>query len=325
MDNNVSKNRFFSRSIQLDLIFDKISIKQILLKQLQNAMTQSLFLNAIAIYQTQNSIPKNPDQVLTSLSDKVILQDNSDFPSLVYCSAIAFPIANLCGLSSLQVAQELVSLLPINTQESAAESTLQFTVRVIKNGLIEFVLSDRSIGWWLEFGVGRRGDKGDKGDRGDKETREIGDYNLFPVQYVYDRCCSLLRLGEREGLINLKDGDFQTDTWQIANPNPFKYYCDENIGYFYESAERNLLRRISLIIDHISDRDSGKVMHEGNSPDTKTWIRLALNLSDACLEFIAACRIFGSVAQEQRDLAIARLGLIAIVQLCLQIFIITDK
>ncbi len=67
------------------------------------------------------------------------------------------------------------------------------------------------------------------------------------------------------------------------------------------------------------------MIHEGNSPDTKTWIRLALNLSDACLKFIAACRIFGSVAQEQRDLAIARLGLIAIVQRCLQIFTITDK
>ena len=159
MDNNVSKNRFFSRSIQLDLTLDKISIKQTILKQLQNSIIQRLVFDEIAIYRTQNSIPKNPDQVLTSLSDKVILQDNSDFPSLVYCSAIAFPIANLCGLSSLQVAQELVFLLPINTQESAAESTLQFTVRVIENGLIEFVFSDRSIGLWLEFGVGRRGDK----------------------------------------------------------------------------------------------------------------------------------------------------------------------
>ncbi len=324
MDNNVSKNRFFSRSIQLVLILDQISIKQIILKQLRNAIIQRLALDEIAIYRTENCIAQKLDRVLTSLSDKVILQDNSDFPSLVYCCAIAFPVANLCGLPSLQVAQELVSLLPINTQESAAEYTLQFTVRVIKNGLIEFVLSDRSIGLWLELGIrrwgdgemGRWGDKGDRGERGDKDTREIGDYNLFPVQYVHDRCCSLLRLGEREGLINLIDGDFQTDTWQIVNPNPFKYYCDANIGYFYESAELNLLRRISVIIDYISDR---------NSPDPKTGIQLALNLSDACLEFIAACRIFGSVAQNQRDLAIARLGLIVIVQRCLQTLIMPDK
>ncbi len=304
MDNNVSKNRFFSRSIQLVLILDQISIKQIILKQLRNAIIQRLALDEIAIYRTENCIAQKLDRVLTSLSDKVILQDNSDFPSLVYCCAIAFPVANLCGLPSLQVAQELVSLLPINTQESAAEYTLQFTVRVIKNGLIEFVLSDRSIGLWLELGIRRWGDG------------EIGDYNLFPVQYVHDRCCSLLRLGEREGLINLIDGDFQTDTWQIVNPNPFKYYCDANIGYFYESAELNLLRRISVIIDYISDR---------NSPDPKTWIQLALNLSDACLNFTAACRIFGSVAQNQRDLAIARLGLIVIVQRCLQTLIMPDK
>ena len=153
----------------------------------------------------------------------------------------------------------------------------------------------------------------------------MGDYNLFPVQYVHDRCCSLLRLGEREGLIKLQNGDLQTDTWPIVNPNPFKYYCDANIGYFYESAELNLLRRISVIIDYISDRDKGEVLHDRNSPDPKTGIQLALNLSDACLNFTAACRIFGSVAQDQRDLAIARLGLIAIVQQCLQTFIMPDK
>ena len=68
------------------------------------------------------------------------------------------------------------------------------------------------------------------------------------------------------------------------------------------------------MIDFISDRTQ-------NSLDLKTQVQLALNLSDACLKFIAACRIFGSVAQDNRDLAIARLSLIAIVQKYLQIFI----
>ena len=165
---------------------------------------------------------------------------------------------------------------------------------------------------------------------GQGEQGEIGDYNVFPVQYVHDRCCSLLRLGAREGLIKLKNGgDFSGDTWQIANPNPFKYYCDENIRYFYESAELNLLRKISAMIDFISDRDQAAALRDSNYRNTKTQVQtraflttrfapqLALNLSDACLKFIAACRIFGSIAQEQRDLAIARLGLIAIVQNCL--------
>ena len=306
MDNNLPKNRFFSRSIKLDLILPQISLKQIILKQLQDA---------IASYRTENSIAKNLDQVLTSLPEKVILQDDSNFPSLVYCCAIAFPLANLCALPSLQVAQELIALLPINIQESTTESPLQFTVRVKKNGLIEFVLGDRSVGLWLS----RMGGWGDEmGSLGAQEIGRGGDYNVFPGQYVHDRCCSLLRLGEREGLINLNDGAFSRHIWQIANPNPFQYYCDENINYCYEPAELNLLRKISLLIDYICDRTENELLQECQATNPKIWVQLALNLSDACLKFIAACRIFGSVAREQRGLAIARLGLIAIVQKCLQ-------
>ena len=327
MDNNVAKNRFFSRSFPLDLtkpkndlssyngILDKISLKKNILEQVQNAIRQRFTA------QIGNPISPKLVQVLTSLSDKVILQDNSDMPSLVYSCAIAFPLANLFRLSSLQAAQELVSLLTKNYQESTGEFSWQFTVRVKRNGLIELSLSDRAIGLWLsavwEMWRWRNLEDGEMGRErslargGDGE---IGDYNIFPVQYVYHRCCSLLHLGEREGLINLKDDDFHSYNWQIKNSNPFKYYCEENIGYRYESAELNLLRQISVIIDFISDRGQ-------NFPDPKTWFKLALNLSDACLNFIAACRIFGSVAQDNRDLAIARLGLIAVVQWCLQIFI----
>ncbi len=333
MDNNVAKNRFFSRSIQLDLILAQISLKQVILKQLRDT---------IALYRTDNSIDNNLEQVLTSLPDKVILPDNSELPSLVYCCAIAFPLANLWGLPSLQVAQELVSLLTINIQESTADFSLQFTIRAIKNGLIEFVLSDRYVGLWLsgiwEWGLGeqeRLREQGEQGERGSPKglaplrsasrgEGEIGDYNIFPVQYVHNRCCSLLRLGEREGLISLQDGDFPKDTWQITNPTPFKYYCDENIDYCYESAELNLFRKISLFIDYLGDRTKNESRQECNSQDFPTLVQLALNLSDACLKLIAACRIFGSVAQEKRDLAIARLGLIAIVQKCLQVLMMKN-
>ena len=312
MDNNLAKNRFFSRSIQLNFVWEQIALKQVILQQLRNA---------IAIYRTEKLIVQNLDRVLSSLPDKVILQDHSDLSSLVYCSAVAFPLANLSGLPSLQVAQELLSLFGINIQESTQELKLQFTVRVVKNGLIEFFFSDRSLGLWLsgisEWGVEEASGAGEASGEG--ERGRGGGYNVFPMQYVHNRCCSLLRLGVREGLINLQDGDF-SDTWQIANPNPFKYYCDENIRYCYESAELNLLRKISAMIDGISDRTKDKELRASNSQNTKTQVQLALNLSDACLKFIAACRIFGSVAQEKRDLAIARLSLIAIVQRCLQIF-----
>ena len=290
MDNNVPKNVFFSRSTQLYLTLEKISIKQLILKRLQEI---------IVIYQTKNCISPNLNQALSSLSDKIILQESSDGSSLVYCSAIAFPLANLFGLRSQQVTEDLVSLLASNSPYPSAEVPPSLKMRINQKGLIEFAVCDRFIGQWLEYLASLR-------DWGNGEFGRLGiwgDFNWFPVQYVHNRCCSLLRLGASECLIELND------TWQITNPNVFKYYWDENIGYCYEPTEINLLRQISLVIDYVSDR---------NSQDPKTWWQLNLNLSDACLKFIAACRIFGSVSRNQRSLEIARLGLIAMVQSCLR-------
>ena len=149
MTNNLAKNGFFPRSIQLDLILDKISIKQIILSCLHKT---------IAIYRSQNCISLDINRVLPSLSDKVILQHKHNYSSLVYCSAIAFPLANLHNLSSLQVAQDLVDLLACKFPKATTEYKLQFKTRVIKNGLIEFEVCDRSVGFWLERVLGRRED-----------------------------------------------------------------------------------------------------------------------------------------------------------------------
>ncbi|MEL6929298.1 MAG: hypothetical protein AAFO95_11765 [Cyanobacteria bacterium J06600_6] len=49
-----------------------------------------------------------------------------------------------------------------------------------------------------------------------------------------------------------------------------------------------------------------------------SWSQLALNLSEATAIFLADCRFLGGVKVQYPDLALARLGLIALVQLWLQ-------
>ena len=304
MDNNLTKNRFFYRSIQFDLILHQISIKKVIIKALQKG------IKAGFTAQKKERLAAKLNQILTSLVDKVVLQHTLNSSSLVYCCPIAFPLANLWSLPSLQVAQELVSGLEIKNQELAVSPKLQFAVKISNNGLMEFTFCDRSIGWWLESVLRRLGEMGELREHGEMgKMGEMGDYNLFPLQYIDYRCSSLLRLGKQEGLINLENSVYAQDIWQITNPNPFKYYCDENIGYCYELAELNLLCQLLLVIDYLQERN------EQYSP---TLAKLTLNLSNACSTFLADCRIFGSVAHHNRDLAIARLGLIAIVQLCLQ-------
>ena len=343
MDNNLARNRFFSGSIQLDFIADTTSLKEIVCQQLHYGILEK-FANYSDEHQSTDFISRKIeiDQVLTSLPDKVILTkpkeasssylssngdgrvsltNSSADSSLVYSCAIAFPLAHLYSLTSLQVAQELVAGLASNSPHSPEQLKLQFTVKVLKNGLIEFTLGDRSIGWWLELVK----QKLEVFEEYRVVKKIAGDFNLFPLQYVYQRCCSLLRLGAREGLINLKDNDFPDNLcsnsspgfkakfpliWSIANSNPFQYYSEQNINYSYQPAELNLLRQIAIIIDYRFSLIRNRTM----SLDLAVWYQLHLNLSNACLQFIAACRIFGSVARNNRSLAIARLGLIAIVQ-----------
>jgi hypothetical protein len=53
------------------------------------------------------------------------------------------------------------------------------------------------------------------------------------------------------------------------------------------------------------------------SKEIENSIKLAMNLSEAVLEFERYCRIWGEVKQETPDLSQARLALIAIAQLLL--------
>ena len=321
MDNNLARKRFYSRSIQLDFIPHCISLKEVILKQLHHRILKRFACDSDR-NQTTNYSFRKIDQVLSLLPHKLILINSSTASSsLVYCCAIAFPLANLCGLTSLQVAQELVAGLVVNSSNSLEELKLQFTVKVIKNGLVEFSLRDCSIGNWLDLVRDKL-----KVVEADREVEEIaGDFNFFPLQYVYERCCSLLHLGAEEGLIKLTYDDFSDSiysntppgfreklpqTWSIVNSNPFQYYSEPNNNYFYQAAELNLLRQISSITDyHFS-----LIRNEISCPDLAVWFQLHFNLSDACLQLLAACPIFGSVAHHNPDLASARLGLIAIVQ-----------
>ncbi|MGK7895924.1 MAG: hypothetical protein AB4372_20505, partial [Xenococcus sp. (in: cyanobacteria)] len=156
MDNNLTKNGFFSRSIKLDLTLNQISLKQYIIKLLQSG--------TIAEFTTPKencTIPKL-NQICGSLSEKIILLDDSDLSSLVYSCAIAFSLANLRGLPPLQMAQELVSGFASKKVNLLEDLTLQFTVRVIKNGLMEFSLSDRSVGYWLGLVIRRLQEQGEQ-------------------------------------------------------------------------------------------------------------------------------------------------------------------
>jgi hypothetical protein len=101
--------------------------------------------------------------------------------------------------------------------------------------------------------VGDGEDKGDRGDKGDEDAspsqpttydhtrnhqRRLDEsqkytQNLFPVQYAHARCCSLLRLAHWQGLIKLRDLDFNTLNRQLIEPSPIPWLNDDQQTPFY--------------------------------------------------------------------------------------------
>jgi len=150
--------------------------------------------------------------------------------------------------------------------------------------------------FWRE-GVGKL-------ERESKDTR-----NLFSIQYAHARCCSLLRLAHREGLIKLKDLDFKTHDWQLVEPNPIPWLNERQeaattqlILGLVHPAERRLIAQILDVSDSIKNLDQLKA------------VKLANSLSEAFEGFYSGCRIWGEVKIHALRLAQARLGLVGVTQ-----------
>jgi DALR anticodon binding domain len=222
-------------------------------------------------------------------------------PEIAYRCAIALELAARSNLSPLTIAQQLVAGLP-------HDSELEFAARVLESGWLEFHLRDRTIALWLQQIV--------SGEWGDGETgrwgEELGIQNLkskteFPLQYAHARCCSLLRLGHREGIVQLDRPEETPPPWQWLNPKPIPWLISSEAASlrFNHPAEQNLIVQLSEAVDGLTGASRGD------------GFKLAQRTSEAMLEFYRSCRIWGEVKTQALELAQARLGLLAVTQVVL--------
>ena len=329
MDSNVAKNTFFYKFFKLDFANNKLGIKQLLQQQLSQA---------IYLYRQQNKILDSWDSIIVSLPDKLILRNinnhkiatKKDVTSScflhdwVYRCAIAFPLANYCGIKPLEMAQELVSFFPKVELNQVTKSHLKVMIKVMPPGWIDFKIKHDFLGIWLQQLILKL--EYNHSDRIEDRTcyknlQFLAEKpNLFPINYYYARCCSLLKLGEREKLIELDNHNFSSLSWQISKPNPILWFDFSETFLLTHPQELNLLHSILLILDQFDGLDEREIMH--GSPkieptEAKIWLNYALDLSEAFEQFVIACRFCGEVKYQNPQLAVARLGLIAVVKWCL--------
>ncbi|MEH2451882.1 DALR anticodon-binding domain-containing protein [Nostoc sp.] len=131
--------------------------------------------------------------------------------------------------------------------------------------------------------------------------------SLFAAQYAHARCCSLVLMAHREGLIKLREPVPNTSPafWSVIFPNPLPWLnCDGTLRLNHPG-ERRLIAELVQVVDNIECPDvSGSVK----------WEKVALNLSQAFENFWSNCRIWGEVKITSPELAQARLGLLMATQ-----------
>lgn len=305
MDSNVSKNTFCQKLLKLALIPDILAIGKVL--------KQHLILT-IKAYSSLHH-PETEFALIESLvTDKLVLCDfNRNFSlAIIYRCAIAFPLANYWQQQPLTIAQNLREFLLTTNVISTTQPILRFSVRVVFPGWLDFYMSDRALAVWLEevikwirqdgaykSATQVRGTAPPQGnvhqDRGSGEQM-----HFWSIQYAHARCCSLLRLGDREKLIKIKH---ELSEWTIVEPIDFSWVDARGIFLLVHPTEKYLLIQLLTVVEQLID-PSKKV----------NWAKLAQNLSTVFLDFWAECRIFGEVPQKTPDLAQARLRLVALVQ-----------
>lgn len=216
--------------------------------------------------------------------------------SIIYQCSVLIQLAKGDRTEAQQIAHQMMAdFKTTNTQFSLEVETM-----INHSGLLEFILKEQIINQWLSIFI--------QVFKLNYKVSILKHYELdidqkySTLQYAHARCCSLLRAGHFDNIIQLKTLDFTQFSWLSPEPIPFTQI-------WQQVEEKELIYQIIKVIDGQNSEKPRK---------------LAEDLSKAFFKFERSCRIWGEVKRDNLTLAQARLGLIALVQLLLR-FLLTEK
>jgi hypothetical protein len=234
---------------------------------------------------------------------------SANHPCINYQCTLALQLASHWGISPLKAAENILELLISNSQ------SLIFQPQIMPKGIINLAITHRSFADWLDQLIPQLLVPSST------QVAINQEINYFQLQATHARCCSLLQLATKEGLINSINAEEkfpwldQTGRWDLDS-----------------SSARKLLNQIVNVIDEIDmnkdEIDMNKL--EGNQPGLDNfaanispqqrhkWQKLGTEISLSWQEFHRFDRIFGEVCRDNLPLAQARLGLVALTRGILQ-------
>jgi arginyl-tRNA synthetase len=294
-------------------VSDKTAIKQLVYDYLSNAI----------------SIYTNNEETKRIINGKIHLHKGRDEGQVLYISSVALGLSK----SHNQKAMEIASTITYHLSEICGNLLI---IQIVPPGWIYLELTHPFLAAWLErLAVGSAEGDEEMGRWGnspipDLTTSQV-EYpaRLFPIQYAHARCCSLVLLGHREGLIKLREPLPDTKKnlqqwkpplvssasafWHLISPEQIPWLdCDGKLCLNH-TAEGHLIAQLVRVVDNLECPDSVGSVH---------WEKAALDLSQALENFWRKCRIWGEVKISSPQLAKARLGLLMATQSVLRFLLV---
>ncbi len=277
---------------------------------------------------------------MTNLAGFIVLQ----YPSLVqeFADRLATGIANL-GLSASHPIAIPIQRMPSNVGYASAialqlarqsdYSAVELAEQIIDNtdyvqasGWIHYSLTEASIAGWLQ-NVTQIPPNLAASHLATAESPPLADALsgplIFKLQYAHARCCSILRLADRDRLLQLSEPNplASPRLWQIASPTPIPWLTGLGQLRLVHPQEQLLIQQLlefpGWLAGFVRHSSTSQKCHANQSlirvpwpPDPSAIERQLQLLCDRFDGFCRHCRIWGEVKQENLELAIARLGLI---------------
>ncbi|MFM5891213.1 MAG: DALR anticodon-binding domain-containing protein [Dolichospermum sp.] len=245
------------------------------------------------------------DRGITGIeSRKVLLYQGGYNQKISYISGVAMGISKSQNLPVMEIAQAMAEHL-------CYHSDSLFSVKVVPPGWIYIELVDSTLAAWLQNLIVFS-------ENGDLINNSL-DYQLpvtnhpftiFKIQYAYSRCCSLLRLAEKDGLISLDI----IGTKGYFSVKPIPLLRDDQKLLLNHADEMLLIHQLVKLVDNLFCTGS----------NYSQWETAGGNLSQAFEKFWGSCRIWGEVKIKTPELAQARLGLLVATQLVFR-FVLENK
>ncbi|KZL48272.1 glutamate acetyltransferase [Nodularia spumigena CENA596] len=238
-------------------------------------------------------------ELISIETKKFPLYKGRDNSRVLYISGVALRLGKSHNQTNLEIASGIVSHL-------SAQRGDVFSVEIVPPGWIYLELTHRFLAAWLQSLVVTNA--GDGGEMGTSKITRQNSSRLFSIQYAHARCCSLVLLAHREGLIQLTE-----PIPNLVSAEQIPWLNDEQTLRLTHPAEGRLIAELVEVIDNLECPDlSGAV----------NWEKVALNLSQAFEAFWSQCRIWGKVKVSSPELSQARLGLVIATQSVLRCLLV---